>query len=235
MKHAAFLAAVTLALSACDPSEKPTTAPAPKASSPLLPVVPGDSWTYQTRVEIPADITSPGAAAVDVSHRRTRTYLGKTSPAEGLPAVDTFEVLVPGSPAEREFVEIHDDRILLRGSIILRPETTRPLWFDQAVPFISADMQPGAESPEIQADGGSLIRKIRVVARENVSVPAGTFPSIEVLMTGTEGNLELHRSIWFAPGVGIVREEKARYQLGQLIFREIQELVEPSLESLRDR
>lgn len=146
------LLAATFVLAACDHPQKSAAAPpatsSPAADSPLLPILPGDTWTYDTRVEIPAGITSPGAAAVDFSHRRTRSYLGKISPAEGLPATATFEVLVPGSPPEREFVEIHPDRILLRGSMIMRPETTRPLWFDQAVPFISADMQPGDQSPK---------------------------------------------------------------------------------------
>ena len=45
-------------------------------------------------------------------------------------------------------------------------------------------------------------------------------------MTCTDGDLELRRTVWFAPGPGIVREEKSRYRLDKLIFRETQELVE---------
>lgn len=228
-----ILTSAALFLTACDSSKKAATLP-PQAAAiqndiPLMPVKKGDTWVYTVHLEIPADVTSPGAAAVDEKHSRTRTYLGKLSAAGGLPEVDCLEVVVPGSPVEREFVEIHEDRILMRGSMILRPETTRPMWLDHAVPFVFAGMKPGTESPEIQTAGGALSRKTQVVGREDVTVPAGTFPSIRLLMTGMDGELELRRTIWFAPGTGIVREEKARYRKGQLIFRETQALEKTSI------
>jgi hypothetical protein len=196
-----------------------------KTDVPLLPVNQGDVWIYKVRLVIPENITAPGAAEVEQTHLRTRTYLGKISPAEGLPEVDCFEINVPRSPVEREFVEIHDDRILMRGSMIMRPETTRPMWLDHPVPFVIAGMKAGTETPEIQVPGGSLTRKTQVIAREDVTVPAGTFPSIRLLMSGVDGDLELRRTIWFSPGTGIVREEKTRYRLGKVIFKETQELA----------
>lgn len=191
---------------------------------PLLRVIPGDRWTYQTRLSIPAGVTSPGAAEVNTSHDRIRTYLGKQSAAEGLPAVDCFEVTVPGSPAEREFVEIHDDRILMRGSLIMRPETTKPMWLADAVPFVVAGMKAGTAMPGISTGDGALTRRTEVIAREDVTVPAGTFPSIRLLTTGRDGDIELRRTIWFSPKTGIIREEKIRYRGEKLIFREVQEL-----------
>jgi hypothetical protein len=142
-----------------------------------------------------------------------------------LPAVDCFEVTAPAAPVEREFVEIHDDKILMRGSMIMRPETTRPMWLDPAVPFVSAGMKAGMESPTVQTLGGALQRKTQVIGRENARVPAGEFPSIRLLTTGYDGELELRRTIWFAPGVGIVREEKIRYRHGKVIFKETHELT----------
>lgn len=218
-----------LSLVSCDRTKKPDAAlvanvPA-RSDVPLLPVSKGDVWIYKVHLEIPENVTSPGAAEVDQNHQRTRTYLGKISPAAGLPEVDCFEIVVPHSPVEREFVEIHDDRILMRGSMLMRPETTRPMWLDHPVPFVVAGMKAGTESPEIQVPGGSLSRKTQVIGREDVTVPAGTFPSIRLLMSGTDGDLELRRTIWFSPGTGIVREEKTRYRLGRVIFRETQELA----------
>ena len=192
---------------------------------PLLPVTIGDVWIYDVHLEIPEDVTSAGAAAVDENHQRVRTYLGKISPAEGLPAVDCFEVTAPAAPVEREFVEIHDDRILMRGSMIMRPETTRPMWLDPAVPFVVAGMKAGTESPTLQTTGGALLRKTQVISREDIQVPAGDFPSIRLLTTGHDGELDLRRTIWFAPGVGIVREEKIRYRKGKVIFKETHELT----------
>lgn len=225
MRFPALIAVLCAAfpLAAC----KRTVIPPPVAQSadiPLLPVQPGDTWIYDVHLNIPQDVTSPGAAEVDENLQRTRTYLGKISPADGLPAVDCFEVTVPGSPTEREFVDILEDRILLRGSIILRPETTQPLWFAHPIPFVVAGMKPGTVSPEIATADGALTRTTQVVAREPVTVPAGTFASIRLLMTGTDGNIELRRTIWFAPGTGIVQEEKTRFRNGKLLFRETQQL-----------
>lgn len=218
---AIFCAAFSLA--ACQRGETPSSV-APNPDIPLLPVKTGDIWIYDVHLNIPADVTSPGAAEVDENFQRTRTYLGKIAAADGLPAVDCFEVTVPGSPTEREFVDILDDRILLRGSLILRPETTQPLWFAHPIPFVVAGMKPGTVSPEIAVADAALNRKTEVVARESITVPAGRFNTIRLLMTGTDGNIELRRTLWFAPGTGIVREEKTRYQNGKLLFTETQQL-----------
>ncbi|MES2438842.1 MAG: hypothetical protein V4584_07240 [Verrucomicrobiota bacterium] len=239
MKTSALLslsAAATVLLTACDPGKKsageappPEPTAATRSDIPILPAKKGDTWVYQVHLEIPADVTSPGAAEVEEKHQRTRTYLGKISPVQGLPEVDCFEVIAPAAPVEREFVEIHEDKVLMRGSMIMRPETTRPMWLDHPVPFVVAGMKPGTESPEVRTVGGGLSRKTQVVARESITVPAGTYPAIRLLMTGSDGDLELRRSIWFSPGTGIIREEKTRYRLGKLIFRETQELTKTSM------
>ncbi|MEO5917761.1 MAG: hypothetical protein ABIS50_26250 [Luteolibacter sp.] len=238
MKNSSLFISVAVALLAtsCDSSKKPA-AQSPSAEAtvaaekdiPLLPVTKGDTWNYKVHLEIPAGVSSPGAAEVDESFQRTRTYLGKVSAANGLPEVDCFEVIVPGSPHEREFVEIRDDAILMRGSMIMRPDTTQPMWLSHPVPFVVAGMKAGTESPDISAPSGSLTRKTRVVAREVIKVPAGEFPTIRLLMTGMDGELELRRTTWFAPGTGIVREEKTRYRDGKVIFRETQELTATSI------
>lgn len=197
-----------------------------QADIPLLPVQPGDRWVYQVRLEIPEGVSSAGAASVETKYHRTRIYLGKRSAAAGLPETDCFEVEVPGSPKEREFVEIHDDRILMRGSLIVRRESTQPMWLDPPVPFVIAGMRAGTSMPELRTAGGGLIRRCEVIAREEVEVPAGRFGCIRILMTGNDGGQEMRRTIWFAPGTGIVREEKTRYRRAKLILRESQELLE---------
>lgn len=231
-----FLVSLALALPSCDKQaasdassstteESVEKDAARKEDIPILPIEKGAIWEYEAKVEIPAGVTSRGAAAVQTSFTRTRRYLGKVKPAEELPETDCFEVSVPGSPDEREFVEIHDDRVLLRGSLIMRPETTRPLWYEHPVPFVEAGMRPGTEAPGISAGGGAMVRRIQVIAREKVTVPAGEYDTIRLLMTGTDGDMELRRTIWFAPGTGIVREEKTRYRGDRLLFREEQALA----------
>lgn len=236
MKTPAFaLSSLLLAFGLCQCGEKQEASSDPSAAReeayrqadiPILPVKAGDAWIYEVRLEIPADVTSPGAAAVDTRHRRTRTYLGKVSPAVGLPETDCFEVTVPGSASEREFVDILEDRILMRGSLILRPETTQPMWLGTPVPFVFAGMKPGTAIPEFKTSDGSLSRKTQIIVREEVSTPAGAFRCIRLLTTGSDGDLELRRTVWFSPGNGIIKEEKTRYRRDKLIYREVQELVE---------
>lgn len=235
-----LIASAALCLSSCDRSKKsaPPSAPAAPESatrgdSPLLPVKKGDTWTYAVHLTIPEGVTSPGAAEVDSTYERVRTYLGKIVVTADQPEVDCFEVVHSGAPAEREFVEIQDDKILMRGSMIMRPESQHPMWLPQPVPFVFSGMKPGTESAEIRAPGGSISRKTQVVAREDVVVPAGTYPSIRLLMTGMDGEIELRRTIWFSPGTGIVKEEKVRYRKGQVIFREAQELSKTSVVASR--
>ena len=216
-------AAVIVLIAGC--RQQPASPTAAETDAPLLTVSPGDSWIYQVHLEIPAGVTSPGAAAVDTKFQRVRSYIGKQSAAEGLPETDCFEVTVPGFPAEREFVEILPDRILMRGSLVLRPETTKPMWLETPVPFVIAGMQAGDVIPEINTPDESLTRRTEVVTRESINVPAGTYPCIHMLTTGSDGHLTLIRHVWFAPGHGIIREIKVRLRGGQEIFRETQELA----------
>lgn len=230
-------ASLVLVCAGCDRSEQrsdpaPATADpsiAAQADTPLLPVTKGDQWTYHVTLEIPAGVTSPGAAEVSEDYKRVRTYLGKISPTEGLPDVDCFEVTAPGSPAEREFVEIRDDVIMMLGSMIMRPETTQPMWLDPPVRFIAAGDRPGNEALEVRTPDGSLSRKTDVQPRESIAVPAGSFTCIRLLTTGMDGEINLTRTVWFSPGTGIVREEKTRHRRGKVIFRENQELIDVQL------
>jgi hypothetical protein len=192
--------------------------------TPLLSAAAGDRWIYQVDLRIPAGATSPGSAEIEQRYERVRRYLGKVSPAKGLPAVDCFEIAVPGFPIEREFVEIHPKAILMRGTLILREETTLPMWLSQPVPFVTAGLMVGDELPAVSAPDGNLFRRTRVVAREEITVPAGRFSTVRLLITGRDGDVELRRTVWFSPGNGIVREEKSRSRDGRLIFHEDQQL-----------
>ncbi|MES2474808.1 MAG: hypothetical protein V4640_03435 [Verrucomicrobiota bacterium] len=225
------LLTVVLAFTSCEKAAAPAASPSlAQQDMPLLPVTPGDRWTYQVELFIPAGVTSPSAAEVEQSYERSRTYLGKMVPAKGLPEVDCFEIDVPGFPKEREFVEIHDDAILLRGSMTLREEATSPLWFSQPVPFLTAGLNAGDALPDVSAEAGGLSRKTQVEARETISVLAGTFPCIRLRTTGMDGNIELSETLWFSPGTGIICGEKVRKRGDMILFREHQKLTAVRME-----
>ncbi|MFT3990503.1 MAG: hypothetical protein QM680_03745 [Luteolibacter sp.] len=201
--------------------ERPET----QSDIPLLPIKPGAEWNYQVTIEIPADIPQPGNPAQSLKTTRTRTYLGKTSPGEGFPTTDCFEVTTPNSPKENEFVEIHDDKILLRGGLVRKTDDAKPLWYEKPLPFVKAGIKAGDQLREFNLGTDHRTRKIDIIGRESITVPAGTYSAIRMLMSGKDGDFELRRTIWFSPGNGIIREEKIRYHKDQLILRETQELT----------
>lgn len=200
------------------------------ADTPLLRISAGDFWTYEVRVEIPAGVTGREAASVDVSHSRTRTFLGKTPFLEGEPAVDCFEVTTPGSPATREFVAIWDDRVELLGEMMMKGPESRPIVFPEPIMFIRAGLRAGdtIEIPALTFEGSGMVapRSCRVIGREEIQVPAGTFQAIRLMMGSVDGKIETRRLLWFSPGVGIVREERVRYAEGRIIVRETHVLSE---------
>jgi hypothetical protein len=192
--------------------------------TPILPVNKGDTWTYKVRVEIPAGITSEASAAVDLEYEMHRVYLGKMKIGEREPEVDVFEVRKGSEPVEHELVEIFEDRILMRGTLLPEKADSKPLWLDPAVPFVIAGMRPGQALPPFSILQGASNRSIKVVARETVEVPAGKYPAIRILMTGNDEQFEIRRTTWFAPAIGIVKEEKLRFLGDKLLFRETSEL-----------
>lgn len=201
------------------------------ADTPLLAVRIGDSWRYKVRVEVPAGVTSETAAAFDIEQERTRVFKGKVFVAKGLPETEAFDVATKGAgqPVERELVEIHADRILMRGST--RPDVlgSEPIWLDPPVLFIKAGVRAGDSLAGVSMQDGARTRGLHVVAREKVSVPAGEYEAVRLLMSGNDGKFDFRRTTWFVPKVGIVKSENARYTGDNLIFRETAELVETTM------
>jgi len=206
---------------------------------PVLKIEPGDYWTYQVRIEIPAGVTGEQAAAVDTTHQRTRTFLGKTPFLPGSPDVDCFEVIAPNSPPTREFVNIHDDRVELRGEWMMKTAESRPIVFPSPVVFFKAGLQAGdtLPMPAVGAPGSNAVsqRACAIIGREECVVPAGTFPSVRMLMNGLDGKIETRRTIWFSPGTGIVKEERIRYAEGKVIVRDTHELSAKGHKALSER
>ena len=245
-----FLLVSTLmaALVSCEKEAKPpadTAAPVEKAANqtlenqalkelraadmPLLPISKGDFWKYSLRVEIPAGVTSESAAAMDVIQEMLRTYVGKVHVADGLPETDAFDVEVQGMPTQRELVEIYDNRIMMRGTMTPQMLDSKPMWLDTPVVFVFAGMRPGEDAVNLSAAEGERTRGIKVVGRETVKTPAGEYSAIRLLTTGRDGEFELRKTTWFAPQIGIVKEEKARYAADKLLYRETLELTETSV------
>jgi len=222
----------------CKPKETPPGTPQVSALAladmPLLKVEPGDFWTYRVHIEMPAGVTSPEAAAVDSTHERVRTFLGKVPFVKDKPDVDCFEVIAPHSPPDREYVNIFDDRIELVGELVMKDAGSHPIVFPSPVVFVKAGIQAG-EPMGIPAEVAGRQRGGSVIGREEVEVPAGKFKAIRLLTSGMDGAIESRRTIWFSPGNGIVKVETVRYAQGHVKLKETQELSAKGHKPVEDR
>jgi hypothetical protein len=192
--------------------------------TPLLSVQKGDTWVYAVKLNIPAGVNQQNPEEVNREYEMTRTYIGTHKPSPELKEAQCFDVVIPGSPTLKEFVEIRDEVISLLGSLV-ETEPVRLIWFQQPIPFLIAGMKPGTAFPEMKTETESIVRNTDVIAREDITVPAGTFSCIRLLTTGHDSGVDIRKSLWYAPQKGIIREEISRYVGDKLLYREIQELV----------
>jgi len=201
------------------------------SDTPLLPLTVGDHWIYQVKLHVPENAQSPGSPAINQNFERKRTYKGKVKPAGDHPETDCFEIEASGSPIEREFLEITDEEVRMRGSEIVGAAQQSPFWLDPAVMLVRAGVMPGESLAPLKIKdprtGIEVTRSIQVVGRETVTLVGRDFATIRILMTGKEGkdsSMELRKTIWFVPRYGIVKEEKARYINDTLMLKETTEL-----------
>jgi hypothetical protein len=194
---------------------------------PMLPLSVGDTWVYDVKVQIPEGVTADRKAVENASFERTRKFVGKVKPSADHPDCDCFEVSAPGSPTEREFIEVDDERIFMRGSGVVSDTPVPPLWLDPPVLLVRAGLLGGESMPPIELtdprSGLKVRRAIQIIGRETLEAAGRSFDAIQILMTGkdgNEGNFELRRSIWFAPHYGIIKEEKTRYINDKVVIKE---------------
>jgi hypothetical protein len=196
-----------------------------EADLPMLDPKPGDTWRYRVTMTNFADERSD--EPVEVKFERRRVFVGP-KPAKGK-SYPCFEVGSGDSAVMREFVEIKEDRISLWGQGIRgeNDETESPLIFDKPVLFVRAGLGGGESLPVMELSKDPPVRRIiRVIGRETVVVPAGEFAdTIRMQMLGVDGALGVRRTYWFAPGVGIVKEEVIRETDKKILVREKEELI----------
>jgi hypothetical protein len=197
---------------------------------PILPLTVQDFWLYDVKIQIPAGVQHKDSPAVNQSFERKRSYIGKVKPGADYPDTGCFEIEAKGTPVEREYVDINDERVMMRGSGSVGSAEIKPLWLDPGVLLVRAGLLGGETLPPIEikdpASGAVVRRLIQIIGRESIETAGKKFNTIRILMTGTDGGMELRRTIWFAPHYGIVKEEKSRFINDQLVLKETSELKE---------
>lgn len=219
-------------ISGCRKTETPA-APQPEEVNrlaeediPVLPVAAGQRWLYLVTIENPQDSRSGGQT--QGKFERSRVYRGKIDPGNGKPPADCFEVSAAGAKTMREFVHIEAGEIRLLGQAEVEPGGGQksPIWFEHPIPFFRAGLSAGDSLPmTVLKKDKNLWRGTRVIGRETVTVPAGSFNVVRLQMFGVDGRVSLRKTYWFAPGKGIIREEKIREVEGKPVMVETDELI----------
>lgn len=197
---------------------------------PILPITKGDSWVYEVKLQIAENKDDEPVLVDKEKFERKRVYLGKMKPPGDFPETDCFEIEAAGIAVEREYVDIKEDRILMRGAEIVGTKAV-PYWLNPGVIMVKAGVLAGESLPPIRIkDPNSdfeVSREIQIIGRETISLAGRDFATIRILMTGDDGRnvgLQMRRTIWFAPKYGIVKEEKNRYVNDRLMLKELVEL-----------
>lgn len=197
---------------------------------PILTLNRGDFWLYDVKLQI-AESKDDDVVLVDKEKfTRKRIYLGKVKPPGDYPETDCFEIEASGIAVEREYVEVLEDRILMRGAEVVGTKTI-PYWLEPGCILVKAGVLPGESLPPITIkDPNSdfeVSRGLQIIGRETLTLAGREFSTIRILMTGEDGKgggLQMRRTIWFAPKYGIVKEEKNRYVNDRLMLKELVEL-----------
>lgn len=191
---------------------------------PLLQASPGDQWVYTISSFVPAAAYPEAPEERKSSSQVTLTFMGKRKASPELPETSCFRTSSAHFPDVLEFIDARDEVILMCGSL-LQSEKPSLSWYPRPFPLVSAGMKAGMVVMESKSPDGKQSRKIEVIARENITVPAGRFRCIRFLTTSNDNGIETRKTMWYAPQHWIVREETIQYIGSKLMSRELRELT----------
>lgn len=225
---AAFLPAVSL----CHADTKPVWKPAL-----------GDSWTYKVTVtvqdgtQLPNDV--PGQKIERFEGKTRATYrqrmvyrglqpLGEAKEGGAVPTGHAFTVSNGDTLLETQFNAITDTSVDALG---VQPAGGKLMPLSKPIPLVAADWKGGEAFPfmmEFMQDGkkARMVRKFKVIGWETLETKAGRFKALHVQVSGLNGQMELKRSYWFAPGTGFIKEVKKYYVGDRTILTQVRVLEE---------
>ncbi len=106
--------------------------------------------------------------------------------------------------------------------IVRREQTTGTAVFDPPQLFLKTPFEAGREWTWTGELDGELVAMTYIVMEpETVETPAGTFEAFPVALTIRSSSDGVNMMRWFAPGIGIVREQAGLSVAGQPFLVEL--------------
>jgi hypothetical protein len=184
-------------------------------SEPLQPLVQGASWTYRTsaadgsNVEEKVstvtgfeDVGGVQAAVVETRHtgKVSRVWLAEV---DGRILRLREETVETNKPPERRRFE--------PGSL-RTPATAEGLKVGQTLPSNYAEIVLDANDAELSRTERAPVWTVEALDDE-VDTPAGRFGAVRLRRSGSESDGSADKRVWYAPGVGKVKEQGAKLEV----------------------
>ena len=203
----------------------------------------GDVWVYEVTVEAPREAGLPQGEGIELRegiegkeafYVQTREFLGKVAAGAEDVKYDAIATKRGGVVEKIDFMEITPTAIYARGSKKEGKDPGAYLILKSPLLLISTLSSPGDEwkvdsdaaEGEDKAEGPRFKRDFRFFGKDKVQVPAGEYEALLVRIAGQNGETEIRRSLWFQPGLGLVKEETGYYTAEKLLVRQTIELKE---------
>ncbi|MBJ05710.1 MAG: hypothetical protein CMO40_01115 [Verrucomicrobiaceae bacterium] len=216
----------------------------------------GEVWKYRVQKEIPVELRLSKSDAARRPQRTDNAHLITFEQVRTCTGTRVFEhtgrsltgiaISEDGKKLGEELYQTGPEGLLSWGWIPADVKDEDVKLLPEGVPIATSGMQPGEtwESVGANAENPFLFR---VIERDQITVPAGTFQACRIQITskkissdpntGSDQINYLKRTVWFAEQVGVVREEIVYYGEQKVRVKQRSELVHwspPSGESTPD-
>jgi len=204
--------------------------PMPETAPPGLdyPLAPGSKWTYHIHHELGEGVQfGEQDAAKATGNELDFTVVAQAAATEtiGGKQYTRVEATREGKPWMTEWYRLTPDGLFVGKTVEYDSHSTHVM--DPEQKRLSAQLTPG-ESWIWDPKDAPLRFKTTVVATEPVDVPAGHYQATRLVMTGMikvdAGMVQIFEQTWFAPGVGIVKQDTDTLAQGHLLTRVVMTL-----------
>jgi hypothetical protein len=220
----------TLLFMSCREEQLPLEPQAPL----LWEVTAGDTWIYEVNASYPEG-TEPRVLPGENQRKRDGRILlkferhkiarGPQEVKEGKGAWEVIEVLRGGEIEEYEYLEITPERVSFLGSKKEGSEPGRVMSVSMPLDLVRREMEGGESWDYALGSGSGNVRSFRVMGREEVVVPAGTFEAAKIMVAGHSRKMDVKEVYWFHSEAGFVKIEKTFYTDDLVLKKEVMELI----------
>ena len=193
---------------------------------------PGEEWVYRVTREVPvtSDLSERDALRIvrkhdqfyELAFERKRVCAGLVTVGDAQEELLRIDIFDDGQLVEQEFSEVSAKGLYGRGATSTPGED--PVLVGEGIPIAVPGME-GGHMWRSMGKGNSREFKFRVIDRDKLELPAGTFDVAQIQIDAGSGMKSYQKTLWFAENVGIVKEVTTHFDTASIQVRETSELM----------